>query len=253
MSLDNTIVLELPASELSAGNVPRAAAQLLYRLVRSGCKVVAVVSAAPAVQAKDRVRADAMGPCADMHTQAMVLGESSVRLAEEVVASLVEAGVGAALWNPTKLGPVTRGNALDAEPRHLSARGVQVGLERASVLVLPGGVGVDEERRPTSLGEQAGVLSALFVADTLALELLLYRAQATSRLDATRAAEALLTERGWLPDRKATLFAAVHGVRARVYSGRAGVRQVREGVVHIGSRLGVGRARWRGSEELKAS
>lgn len=166
MSLERaTVVLAGPESSGSAslaGVAARAA---------GGERVILVVQT-PCDQAEiDARRAEALGPMGDPFARAVVLNAGPMEAAARASSALADLGISVALADPRRAAPVTSGHPLDARPRHVDARWYERTLTRASVVVIAGGVGIDELRRATNLGAEGSALTAVFLASALALPL----------------------------------------------------------------------------------
>lgn len=206
MSLERAVVLDV-------GGYAAGDADAVVGIVRDALsmhdKAIVVVSAPLARRVRDAQTSNHLGPSADLHARAMVLSSGAVEAAERLASDLSNAGIVAGEPDPRGVVPVTRGHALDAEPRRVSATRHEKLLNEADVLVVPGGMGVDDLRRPTWLGDGGSRLSAVFIAATFALPLLV-----------TPGREAPPTERtAWDPagaHRKAQLRAIRSGVRVRL-------------------------------------
>ena len=168
MALHNGVVLDLTG--LLTGSLAtsgRAIAQVQMCLA-SGRSVIAVVSPTPERAGRDLAAANRLPATADAVERAAVVAAGSVDAAGTFAAVLAEAGIDATEADAS-LWPATRGHALDAEPRRMSATAYRAALAEGRVLVVPGGVGLDEDGRPTSLGADTASLTALFLGDRLAL------------------------------------------------------------------------------------
>lgn len=168
MPLQNTVILDLSALETgSIANAGTAIAHVQMGLAR-GKRVVAVVGADPRSAARDLAAANRLPPTADPSDRAEAATHAAIAAAERFAAVLVDAGLIATVAEPD-LYPVTRGHPLDAEPRRVSAARYSLALQETRVLVVPGGVGRDEDGRITSTGDASERLTALFLADRLAI------------------------------------------------------------------------------------
>lgn len=207
MALHNAVILDLSGLEtgtLAGAGVAIAQVQMCLAKGRS---VIAVV-ATPAERAdRDLATANRLSATAEPADRARAVVSGAVDQAAIFAGVLADAGfdaepAGSDLW------PTTRGHALDAEPRRVSAGAFNAATSEHDVLVVPGGVGRDEEHRPTSLGRNTAPLSALFIADRLALPLERPVAGTTDGEEAPRD----------LGRRKADRFTERTGVRAEPVS-----------------------------------
>lgn len=203
MSLEQaTVVLENtfdPAESLQHRCIIRE----VMRRTERGLKTVLVVGASASRDRSDAARAEEMGPLADPLARAIVVNSGAIEAAALLSRSLAALGVSVAQMDPRVAAPTTTGHALDARPRHADARWYQRTLGKVDVIVVPGGVGLDADRRPTNLGQDGAALSAAFLADTLALDLVV------PRLDSGDALQQI-------PGRKARLLARDRKTRVRV-------------------------------------
>lgn len=168
MTLHEGVVLDLTGLETGSLAMAGRAMAHVQRCLSSGRSVVAVVSASAERSARDLAAANRLGATAEAHERAAVLASGPIDAAGHFAALLRDAGIPAVEAEPA-LWPVTRGHALDAEPRRVSAAAYGHALASGRVVVLAGGVGLGEDGRVTSLGANTASLSALFVGDRLAL------------------------------------------------------------------------------------
>ncbi len=175
----------------------------VMRRAERGLKTVLVVGTGAHRERHDAARAEEMGPLADPLAKAIVLNSGAIEAAALLSRSLAAMGVSVAQLDPRLAAPTTSGHALDARPRHADARWYERTLTKVDVIVVPGGIGLDADRRATSLGEDGAALTAAFLADALALDLVLPRRVAGSSLEQ-------------IPGRKARLLARDRGVRVRI-------------------------------------
>lgn len=168
MALHNSVVLDLTSLETDSLLAAGPAIAFVRSCLARGRRVIAVVNASPDRAARDLVAANRLGPTADPRSRAGVLASGVVDAADAFAGLLRDAGINAAAASPG-LWPTTRGHTLDAEPRRVSGAGFDLALSRHAVVVLPGGVGRDEDGATTSLGADTSTLSALFLGDRLAL------------------------------------------------------------------------------------
>ncbi|GJM18476.1 MAG: hypothetical protein DHS20C14_06890 [Phycisphaeraceae bacterium] len=202
MNLDQTAVALANSFDSSGAEAQGVIHEVAMRAA-CGLKTILVVGPSRHRAAIDARRADEMGPLADPSARAIVLNSGATEAAAWASRALAAAGVAVAQLDPRKAAPVTSGHTLDARPRHVDSRWFERTLGKVDVVVVPGGVGVDEDRRPTTLGETGAALSAVFLADALALELVVEGDGATPALDQ-------------VPGRKAKLLARDRGVTVRV-------------------------------------
>lgn len=210
MALHNSVILDLTGFETgSLANAGHAVAQVQMCLSQ-GRSVIAVVSASKARAARDLAESNRLGATAEPVDRAAVINAGAIDAAGIFAAVLHEAAVDAAEAGPELL-PVARGHALDAEPRHVSGSAFRAALADTPVLVVPGGVGMDEEGRPASFGANTAPLTALFLGDRLGLPV-----ERPDRHDAGGDGPADNdTTPGDIGARKAARFSERHGVTSR--------------------------------------
>ncbi len=153
----------------------------IYRWVRKGHRVLAVVSALAGqtdalLERARRVAAHAGDAGADgavAHDGTAAHDEDAVAAllatGEETSAALLKlalarAGIPAALLDARRAGLRTRGTRLDAEPCGLDAASIRLLFEDVPVVVLPGFVGVGPAGEPTLLGRGGSDLTAIYAA-----------------------------------------------------------------------------------------
>lgn len=202
MSLDKTVVIELGApSGLDSAGLSRLAS-CLHQRVMAGQKVIAAVSPPAWRGTRDVEASERLGAAADGHARAMLVGSGAIDTAQRLAGILADRGVRVARVDAEKTAAVTRGHPLDAQPRHANVRHFAFAMHHAEVVVVPAGVGVDSLGRATHLGENAGALTALFLADAFGLPV-----ELSQTLDGAS-----------IGGRKARLFARDRGVEYAVES-----------------------------------
>lgn len=165
--IPNLIVLKLGGSVLeSEASLPLAVHEI-YRWVRAGHPVIAVVSAfagrTNALLAQAKQYADEPNQTA-LAALAATGEETSAAL---LTMCLERAGISAICADAAAIGLRTKGDTLDAEPVSVDAGAVQARLRDAAVLVVPGFTGRDEHGDTTLLGRGGSDLTALFLAQAL--------------------------------------------------------------------------------------
>jgi homoserine dehydrogenase len=153
----------------SARDLPDAVHEI-YRHLREGKRVVAVVSAL-AGTTDDLLRSARMAaPTPDPARLASLLATGERAAVELVALALARAGLPVHALAPEHFGPWVVGPTLEADPIAIDTEALQRCLGERPILVLPGFVGIDGERRIAVLGRGGSDLSALFVADALGAE-----------------------------------------------------------------------------------
>lgn len=161
------IVLKFGSSVLrSEADLPRAVHEI-YRWIRDGYSVVAVVSAFG--KTTDQLLASAR----EYSTQppegalALLLSTGEKRAAALLALALDRAGVPASAFDPSRLGLRTSGRVLNAEPVRLNVGAIRKALDNSRVAVVPGFIGQMQDGRTSLLGRGGSDLSALFLAAQL--------------------------------------------------------------------------------------
>jgi hypothetical protein len=203
MSLENATVLGLTLPDDERGIAPML--EQLREMTACGQRLIVVVSASPMRHQESVNAANRLPVSADAFQIAREMVRSDLEASERLVSILQEGGLRATRLAPEEHGPLTRGGALDAEPRVIDASVINASLEESEIVVFTGGVGRDFDGRLTSMGAEGGALSAVFLGDRLALPV---RVRLAPGEDA-------------LP-RKAALFARRQGVRVAL-AGSSGV------------------------------
>jgi homoserine dehydrogenase len=164
------VVLKLGSSILRTAHDLPDAVHEIYRHVREGKRVVAVVSALGGTTDELLRCARIAAPEPDPSRLAALLATGERAAVELLALALARAGLPAHALAPEQFGPWVVGPTLEAEPVAVDAQVLQRRLAERPILVLPGFAGIDEERRIALLGRGGSDLSALFVADALGAE-----------------------------------------------------------------------------------
>jgi homoserine dehydrogenase len=164
------VVLKLGSSVISErSRIPEAVTEI-YRIVRDGRRVLAVVSAFEGVT--DRMLEDA---------RALGCGHDNVHLpryvalGEETSAALLtlacdRAGLQAQTLSVAQLGLAARGSIESAEPTGLDPGAIEQAFARSDVLVVPGYAALDPSGEVVLLGRGGTDLSAVYLAAELGAE-----------------------------------------------------------------------------------
>jgi homoserine dehydrogenase len=167
MSMSNIVVLKFGSSVLrSAADLP-AAVDEIYRHVRAGRRVVAVVSAFAGVTDSLIERAHSVGGRSDPYAYASLVGSGELESAAMLTLSLSMHGVPARLLPPEQFTLRAYGDPLDAEPHDFDAALLHATLRAAAAVVVPGFVAHDEQNRTVLLGRGGSDYTALFLAKRL--------------------------------------------------------------------------------------
>ncbi len=167
MSQRPLTVLKFGGSVLVSEDELSVAVHEVFRWVREGHRVVAVVSALG--RTTDRLLAEARGYSAEPEPEALgaLLATGEARSVALLGLALDRAGIPATVLDPAAVDLRTRGSVLDSEPVSLDAAGILRALESRPVAVLPGFVGRLPDGRTSLLGRGGSDLTAIFVAREL--------------------------------------------------------------------------------------
>lgn len=167
---DPILVLKLGSSVLTDESALPAAVHEIYRWLRLGRRVVAVVSALGTTTDQLLACAERLAGSPEPAGLAALLATGEATSAALLTLALDRAGIPAALLDPWRVGLRTAGPLLDAEPCELNRREIFRALEERPVAVLAGFIGQDAEGRTSLLGRGGSDLSAFFVAERLGAE-----------------------------------------------------------------------------------
>jgi homoserine dehydrogenase len=155
MKLRRLIVLKFGGSVLASEEAIPGVVHEIYRNLRRGRKVVAVVSALLGTTDALLTKAKQWSDDPDPEGLATLLATG-----EATSAALLALGL-------SRAGLKTRGPRLNAEPADLDVASIRTLLERCPVAILPGFVGTHFEGGPSLLGRGGSDLTALFAAHKL--------------------------------------------------------------------------------------
>jgi homoserine dehydrogenase len=160
-------VLKFGSSVLrSEADLP-AAVHEIYRWVRNGHRVIAVVSAIGNSTEELLARARAFGQGVSEHAVATLLATGESTSAALLTLALDRAGIPAAILDEVRLGLRTQGPVLNSEPCGIDVSAVERALEDSSAVVVPGFVGRQDDGTVSLLGRGGTDLTAVFVAHEL--------------------------------------------------------------------------------------
>ncbi len=158
------IVLKFGSSVLrSEADLPRAVHEI-YRWLRDGYSVVAVVSAFGKTTDQLLASAREYSEQPPEGALALLLSTGEKRAAALLALALDRAGVPASAFDPSRLGLRTSGRVLNAEPVRLNVGAIRKALDNSRVAVVPGFIGQMQDGRTSLLGRGGSDLSALFLA-----------------------------------------------------------------------------------------
>lgn len=160
-------VLKFGSSVLrSEADLP-AAVHEIYRWVRKGHRVVAVVSAIGRSTDALLARANAFGPGISDRSVAALLATGEATSAALLALALDRAGIPSAVLDEVQLGLQTTGAVLDSEPCALNVPGILKALQWASAVAVPGFIGRQSDATISLLGRGGSDLTAAFIAHHL--------------------------------------------------------------------------------------
>ena len=167
----DVIVLKFGSSVLrTAADLPGAVHEI-YRYVRDGLSVVAVVSAFEGVTDRLLARARELGADPDLGVGVSGLaslvasGERETAAALQIVLS--RAGLRASVVDPLAANLVVNGDGLEGEPVSLDAERLRRTLQEGAVTIVPGFFGVDDAGSVSLLGRGGSDWTAIFLAQQL--------------------------------------------------------------------------------------
>ena len=172
---NNIIVLKFGSSVLRQESDLTTAVHEIYRSLREGYRVVAVVSAigdtTDALVRQGSAWVDEPSPAA----WASLLATGEATSCALLALALDRAGTPCILLDAHLADLRTSGPLTDASPESLDTQAILAALDDTPVVVLPGFTGRDEAGRTTLLGRGGSDLTALFVAHQLGARCLLLK------------------------------------------------------------------------------
>ncbi len=217
------IVLKFGSSILpDQSHLPHAIHEI-YRHVREGRKVVAVVSAFAGETDRLLAKAKSFGDSPDQHAIAALAATGEAHAAALLTLALDRAGVPANCVDPGAIALRTHGAPLDSDPISIHTSAIERLLADKSVLVVPGFIGRDHLNRAALLGRGGSDFSALYIAAALKCPCVLlkdvdaiYNADPAVNHNASRFTKANYDDVLGLPEgivqHKAVRFAKQHNV-----------------------------------------
>jgi homoserine dehydrogenase len=168
MPMNNPItVLKFGSSILaSEGMLPKAVHEI-YRYVRQGHSVVAVVSAFSGETDRLLSHAKRYGDAADPFAVAALTSMGEGYAVALLSLALDQAGIPTNSLDSAGMGLKTLGTPVDSKPTGLDVDNIRRALAQRPVLVVPGFIGRDELGRVTLLGRGGSDYTALFIAGQL--------------------------------------------------------------------------------------
>lgn len=165
------VVLKFGSSVLASPADLPVVVDEVYRRLRAGTRVLAIVSAFAG--RTDQLLAEChscLGESMAPEVIASYVATGECQSAALLVGALKRAGIAARLTEPREIQLRVRGVALEADPIGVYVAALRVLWQTHTVLVLPGFFGIDEENRTALLGRGGSDLSALFLAHALGAE-----------------------------------------------------------------------------------
>src|SRR5580704_5619515 len=161
------IVLKFGSSVLrSEADLP-AAVHEIYRWIRNGHRVIAVMSAIGNSTEKLLAKAHTFGAAANDPAVAVLLATGEATSAALLSLALDRAGIPAVILDEVRLGLRTQGPVLNSEPCGVNTSALEQALDQVPVVVVPGFVGRQDDGSISLLGRGGTDLSAVFVAHQL--------------------------------------------------------------------------------------
>ncbi|MFO0858760.1 MAG: homoserine dehydrogenase [Phycisphaerales bacterium] len=139
----------------------------IYRWVRQGRRVVAVVSALEGVTDSLIATGKAISECPTPQAHATLLATGELTTAALLSYEFSRIGITSELLSPNAIELRTTGDGVNADPSSINIGALRAALHRAPVVIVPGFVGIDEQRSFTLLGRGGSDLTAIFIASQL--------------------------------------------------------------------------------------
>ncbi|MBL8875773.1 MAG: homoserine dehydrogenase [Phycisphaerae bacterium] len=172
---DDVVVLKFGSSVLPNEESLSLAIHEVYRYLRRGQKVIAVVSAMGPTTDKLLAHAKTFGDSCDAGGIAALAATGEAQTQALLTLALDRAGIPANALDPGALGLRTSGPLLDSKPESLNIDAIRAALEDRPVLVVPGFIGRDSLGRTSLLGRGGSDFSALFIAAALGCDCVLVK------------------------------------------------------------------------------
>jgi len=139
----------------------------IYRWVREGDRVLAVVSAFGGTTNKLLEQAFSYGGDRDEHAVAALVGTGEETASALLSVALDRAGICSMVLDAARISLRTNGPVLDAEPASVDEGRIWQAFRGVPVCVVPGFIGRTHEGSPSLLGRGGSDLTALFLAQRL--------------------------------------------------------------------------------------
>jgi homoserine dehydrogenase len=168
-------VLKFGSSVLrSINHLPRAVDEI-YRVLRCGHRVVAVVSAVGDTTDERLKRGRAVATNPEPSALAALLAAGEAESAALLGLALAQVGLKCDVISMEQAGLLASGPVLDAELVGVDVPRLLAELDRCGIAIVPGLAARDESGRPCVLGRGGSDLTALFLADALGASCVLYK------------------------------------------------------------------------------
>ena len=165
------VVLKFGSSVLATATELPLAVDEVYRRLREGSRVLAVVSAFAGDTDRLFARArEVLGEEAAPDAVAAFVATGELQSAALLAGALLRSGVAARMVDPREIKLRVEGSALEADPASVDEVALRALWDEHTTLVLPGFFGIDAQGRVALLGRGGSDLSALFIAGTLKCE-----------------------------------------------------------------------------------
>jgi len=165
------VVLKFGSSVLATSDDLPLAVDEVYRRLREGARVLAVVSAfaGDTDRLLNRAR-EVLGEEAAPEAVAAFVATGELQSAALLAGALLRSGVAARIVDPREIGLTVEGGALESDPISVNETALRSLWDVPTTLVLPGFFGIDLQGRIALLGRGGSDLSALFIAGVLGAE-----------------------------------------------------------------------------------
>ena len=167
MRRDSIVVLKFGSSVLRNEDDLWPVVHEIYRWVREGKYVVAIVSAFAGETDRLLAQAEHYGCCSNSDALARLVATGEQTSAALLGLALDRAGIPASVLDAAQIGFIAHGPTVDAEPRTIHPQRILRALQGGAVAVIPGFVAQKEDGSTALLGRGGSDLSALFIAERL--------------------------------------------------------------------------------------
>lgn len=167
MSTPSIRILKFGSSVLRTPRDLRAVVHEIYREVRAGHRVVAVVSAFEGVTDRLLARAERVSNGTLASAKAAYVATGETETSALLALALDRAGVAAEVLDAERIGLLAHGDPLDAQLVSVDTSALLAAIASHTVVVVPGFVARDASRRVVLLGRGGSDLTALFLAHAL--------------------------------------------------------------------------------------